>query len=128
MVKNGAAALDRVFRALASQPRREMLRRVAGERHTVTQLAEHFDMSLAAVAKHIHVLEAAGLVTQTRQGRLHWCRLNPAPLEPARASIDELHGFWHTQLDGLEGFLSAPGNTRSETARGASREKKRRRV
>lgn len=106
MVEDNSAALDRVFRALASGPRREILRRAARGRCTVTGLAEHFDMSLAAVAKHVRVLDEARLLVQTREGRENWRRFNPASLEPARASIEELRGFWTEALDGLERYLA----------------------
>jgi len=105
MVDMAASALDRVFRALASAPRREILRRAAHQRCTVTQLAEHFDMTLAAVSKHIRVLEQANLLCPTHEGRLHWCQLNPETLDPARSSIEELRTFWNKRLDGLEQFL-----------------------
>jgi DNA-binding transcriptional ArsR family regulator len=105
MVERSAVALDRVFRALASAPRREILRRAAKRRCTVTELAEHFDMSLAAVSKHVGVLDEAQLLVQTREGRLLWRRFNPQALEPARATLEELRGFWSDQLDGLERFL-----------------------
>jgi len=105
MVDSNSAALDRVFRALASEPRREILRRTARRRYTVTELAEHFDMSLAAVSKHVCVLDEANLVHQSRDGRLLWRQLNPEALEPARATIEELREFWSKQLDGLERFL-----------------------
>jgi DNA-binding transcriptional ArsR family regulator len=103
--KRSAARLDRVFRALASEPRREILRRVARERRTVTELSAHFDLTLAAVSKHVGVLEKAKLLTQEQEGRQRFCRLNPQALEPARASIEELRAFWNKQLDGLEQFL-----------------------
>ncbi|UJR84651.1 ArsR/SmtB family transcription factor [Sandaracinus amylolyticus] len=106
MVEN-VAQLDRVFHALASAPRREILRRAARERCTVGQLAAHFDMSLAAVAKHVKVLEEAALLRATREGRLHWCELDPAALEPARASIEELRAHWNGKLDRLEALLIA---------------------
>lgn len=106
MVDRGSVALDRVFRALASEPRREILRRAARERCTVTALAEHFDMSLAAVSKHVRVLDDANLLVQTREGRLVWRQFNPGALEPARASIDGLRAFWTKRLDGLERFLA----------------------
>jgi DNA-binding transcriptional ArsR family regulator len=115
MVNRRAAALDRVFRALANEPRREILRQVARERRTVTELAERFDMSLAAVSKHVRVLEDANLIAQTREGRLHWCRLNPDALEPARASIEELRSFWNTRIDGLESFLQPRGRKRGRS-------------
>lgn len=100
-----AAKLDKIFRALASEPRREILRLVATDRRTVTELAENFSMSLAAVSRHVQVLASAGLVTQAREGRVAWCRLRPENLAPAQATIDELRSFWARQLDGLEGFL-----------------------
>src|ERR1700756_4786303 len=105
MVDMRASALDRIFRALASEPRREILRRAAQQPCTVTQLAEHFDMTLAAVSKHIRVLEDANLLSPTHEGRVHWCRLNPQTLEPARSSIETLRGFWNERLDALEQFL-----------------------
>jgi len=112
-----SAALDRTFRALASGPRREILRRVATLQRTVTELAEQFDMSLAAVSKHVQVLARAELITIEPDGRRHWCRLNPKALEPARASIDELRAFWNEQLEGLAKFLSKPqsGSARRRT-------------
>jgi DNA-binding transcriptional ArsR family regulator len=105
MVESQAWALDRVFRALASEPRREILRRAARRRYTVTQLAEHFDMSLAAVSKHVGVLEDARLLVKAREGRLLWRELDPKALEPARATLDELRAFWNRRLDSLERFL-----------------------
>ena len=97
--------LDRVFRALASAPRREILRRVARERHTVGDLAAQFDMSLAAVSKHIGVLQDAELIMQSRDGTRQWCRLNPTPLEGALETVEELRSFWNGQLDALEALL-----------------------
>jgi DNA-binding transcriptional ArsR family regulator len=124
MVEMTASALDRVFRALASEPRREILRRAAQQPCTVTQLAEHFDMTLAAVSKHVRVLEDANLLSPTREGRLHWCRLNPQTLDPVRSSIEALREFWNERLDGLEQFLLAD---RSVAVRRASRRRPRRR-
>ncbi len=123
MVDRRPVVLDRVFRALASEPRREILRRVARERRTVTELAGNFDMSLAAVSKHIRVLEEANLLSHSREGRLHWCRLNPEALDPALASIEALRAFWGKQLDGLERFLASQAAERPEP-----RSRKRRRV
>ena len=105
MVESRARALDRLFHALASEPRREILRWTARRRCTVTQLAEHFDMSLAAVSKHVGVLDDAKLLVQTRQGRLSWRQLNPEALAPATATIEELRTFWSQQLDQLEELL-----------------------
>jgi len=119
MVDRSPAALDRVFRALASEPRREILRRTASAPCTVTQLAEHFDMSLAAVSKHVGVLAKARLVRLTVEGRVHWCRLDPDVLDAASASLDELRSFWSDRLDGLERFL-VRGAPKGRRPRGAS--------
>ncbi len=62
-------------------------------------------MSLAAVSKHVCVLDEAKLLHQTRDGRLLWRQLNPEALEPARATIEQLRQFWSKRLDGLERFL-----------------------
>ena len=105
MVDKSEAALDRVFHALASQARRDILRRTAARPCTVTELAQHFDMSLAAVAKHVRVLDDAKLLVEKRQGRLHWRRLNGEALRPARDVIEQLRAFWEAQLDGLHEYL-----------------------
>lgn len=107
MVNNESLSVDLVFRALSSGPRRDILRRTALQPCTVTQLSSYFDMSLAAVSKHVGVLAKAGLLSLSREGRLQWCRLQPEALKPARASIDEMYAFWDSRLDALEEVLSA---------------------
>ena len=124
MVEDSGEALDRVFRALASAPRREILLRVAAEQRTVTELAAHFDMTLAAVSKHVRVLEEARLVRHTKEGRLHWYRLVPEALQPARASIDAVGAFWAGRLDALESILRR--EKRSTKRRSAGRKGARR--
>jgi DNA-binding transcriptional ArsR family regulator len=113
MVDDNCLLLDRVFRALASEPRREILRRAAQGRCTVTELAGHFDMSLAAVSKHIRFLEDANLLSRTREGRLHWCQLNPDALEPASESIEKVRAYWNKRLDGLEQYLTCEQTARA---------------
>ena len=71
----------------------------------MTELAEHFDMSLAAVSKHVRVLDEAKLLSREQEGRLQWRRFTPEALEPALASLEQLRTFWNKQLDGLEDFL-----------------------
>ena len=97
--------LDRVFHALADPTRRAMLRAVAQRRMTVSDLAEPFSMSLAAVSKHLRVLETAGLVHKERDGRSFVCSLVLAPLEFADREIRELSAFWEDRLNELETFL-----------------------
>jgi DNA-binding transcriptional ArsR family regulator len=105
MVESGSEHLDRVFRALAHPARRQILRRIASEEHTVTELAAPFDMSLEAVSKHIQVLERARLLRRTRSGRVHRCRLGPAPLRDAAKVLSELAGLWNQRLSALEQLL-----------------------
>src|SRR5260221_3458572 len=82
--------LDRIFRALASEPRRKIGRLDARERCAVTQFAAQLKISQPAVSKHIRVLVDAGLLSKTPEGRHRWCRLNPRAFEPACASIEDL--------------------------------------
>jgi DNA-binding transcriptional ArsR family regulator len=105
MVDSRSAYLDHVFRALAHPVRREILRRIAREEQTVTELAAPFDMSLEAVSKHIQVLERARLLRRTRSGRVHRCRLGPAPLRDVAKVLAELAGLWNKRLDALEQLL-----------------------
>jgi len=85
-----------------------MLRSLAGRERTVGELAEPFRISLAAASKHIKVLERAGLVRRTVQGRTHFCRLDPKPLADAAAWLEFYQGFWNERLDALEQLLRHP--------------------
>lgn len=97
--------LDGVFRALADGTRRDMLRRLAEGERTISELAEPCDMSFAAASKHVRVLERAGLVRRTVQGRTHRCRLEPAPLAGAQAWLAFYERFWSGRLDALDTLL-----------------------
>ena len=105
MVESRSDHLDYVFRALAHPARREILRRIAREEQTVTALAAPFSMSLEAVSKHVQVLERARLLRRTRSGRVHRCRLAPAPLRDAAKVLAELAGLWNRRLDALQALL-----------------------
>jgi len=76
-------ALDLIFHALSHQTRRKLLQFIAKKTCTVSELAEPFQMSLAAISKHLKVLEKAGLLEREKDGRIHRCALNPKPLEMA---------------------------------------------
>jgi DNA-binding transcriptional ArsR family regulator len=101
------AGMDAVFHALAHGARRDMLGRLADGELTVGQLAAPLTMSLAAASKHIQVLEWAGLVRRTVDGRRHVCRLEPAPLASATAWLRFYERHWEERLDALEGLLRA---------------------
>jgi DNA-binding transcriptional ArsR family regulator len=95
-------AMDAVFHALASQPRRDMVARLAVGPLTVGQLAAPLAMSLAAAAKHVQVLERAGLIHRTIDGRRHICRLEAGPLASAQAWLAFYERHWRDRLDALE--------------------------
>ena len=105
MVEDAAPALDRVFRALADPTRRAMLHRLADGERSVGELAEPFDMSFAAAAKHVKVLERAGLIEREVTGRTHLCRLSPEALRQAEAFLAPYRRFWADRLDALEAAL-----------------------
>lgn len=72
-----AAALDAVFAALADPTRRAILAMLLEDDMAVTDVAEPFGISLAAISKHLATLAAAGLIVQERRGRINWCKLDP---------------------------------------------------
>ena len=106
MVESRSDHIDHVFHALAHPVRRAILRRIAAEECSVTEIATPFDMSLEAVSKHIDVLERAKLVRRTTRGRLRHCRLRPEPLRDAAKVLAELAGMWTKRLDALEVLLA----------------------
>lgn len=105
MVELNTPQLDAVFHALGDATRRQMLRDLAVGERSVTQLAEPFEMSLAAASKHIKVLENAGLIRREVRGRTHLCRLAPGPLAGAHEWLGFYERFWTNRLDVLERLL-----------------------
>ncbi|MEX0865542.1 MAG: metalloregulator ArsR/SmtB family transcription factor [Acidimicrobiia bacterium] len=94
--------LDRTYRALAQASRRSMLDMLRSGPLRVTDVAKPFAVSLAAVSKHLGVLESAGLVTRSVVGRDHLLSLEPGPLVEAGDWIDVYRDFWEERLDALE--------------------------
>lgn len=105
---SSSAQLDRVFHALGDPTRRAMLRHLAQQERTVSELAEPFSMSLAAASKHVKTLENAGLVRRTVRGRTHYCRLNPQPLSDADDWLRPYERLWTQRLKALEELLRHP--------------------
>jgi DNA-binding transcriptional ArsR family regulator len=99
--------LSRTFGALADPTRRALLARLSKGEATVGQLAEPFDMTFAAVSKHLRVLEAAGLVTRGREAQYRPARLDARPLAEASRWIEDYARFWGDSLDSLESYLHA---------------------
>ena len=98
--------LDQVFHALANRTRRALVHALADGPARVTELAEPHGMSLAAVSKHLFVLERAGLIRRTRDGTIQSCVLEPAAMASADAWIGIYRHFWNRQLDRLTAFVS----------------------
>lgn len=97
--------LNRTFGALADPTRRLILEHLAVGAGCVTDLARPHAMSLAAVSKHLIVLEKAGLVKRERKGRVHSLTLEPGPLQEAQAWIARYRKFWEANLDQFEQYL-----------------------
>ena len=101
--------VDRVFQALGDATRRAMVERLSSGPMSVSFLAEPFNMSLAAVVQHIHVLEQAGLVKTEKLGRVRSCRIEAAGLLAAEEWLRSRRPEWDRKLDRLEKFLDDPG-------------------
>jgi len=102
---NNQRALDSTFAALSDATRRGILARLASGEASVTELAKPYDISLPAVSKHLRVLESAGLVARSKDGRVHRCRLEAAPMKSAADWIAHYRQFWEAQLDSLQRYL-----------------------
>ncbi|MFN0304761.1 MAG: ArsR/SmtB family transcription factor [Burkholderiales bacterium] len=102
---NAEDRLDRVFHALGDRTRRAILARLAAGPAMITELALPFAMSLPAVSKHLRVLESAGLVERTVQGRVHQCSLQAHALGEIEAWLAFYRPYWAGTLDALAQFV-----------------------
>ena len=107
VVEYPAGQLDAVYAALSHPVRRSLLEHLRSGGAKVTELADPFPISLAAVSKHLRVLETAGLVRRTIHGREHQLALEPSPLMSAADWLDSYRRFWEDRLDLLEARLRA---------------------
>jgi DNA-binding transcriptional ArsR family regulator len=97
--------LDATFSALADPTRRAILTMLLEDDMAVTDVAEPFAMSLAAISKHLGILAEAGLITQEKRGRVKWCKLDPAALRAASVWMQSFGQFEPVDLDAFERFL-----------------------
>lgn len=97
--------LDLVFQALADPTRRVMVERLSRGPASVSALARPLAMSLPAVMQHLQVLEASGLVSSEKVGRVRTCRIQPQALRTAEHWIAERQATWERRLDRLDKFL-----------------------
>lgn len=102
---------DRVFQALAAATRRDILRRTAESEQSVSALAAAYDMSFAAVQKHVAVLEAAHLIVKRAEGRERLVRADPAMIARARALLAQYEDLWRARIDRLDALLETDVTT-----------------
>tara|TARA_R110002094_G_scaffold47060_3_gene58687 strand:+ start:751 stop:1086 length:336 start_codon:yes stop_codon:yes gene_type:complete len=98
--------LDTVFAALSDPTRRAILAMLLEDDMAVTDVAEPFEMSLAAISKHLTVLSMAGLISQEKRGRVKWCKLEPDALRGASTWMQGFGQFEPVNLDAFERFLA----------------------
>lgn len=106
MVKCSSVELDAVFAALADPTRRDILKRGSSRQMSIGEVAKPYGMSLAAVSKHIRVLEKAKFVTKTRVGKRYFVTVSPFAFEEASGYLKEYERLWNDRFDRLEKFLS----------------------
>lgn len=112
-------AVDDLFHALADSTRRDILHRSARTGPSVSQLADAYPMSFAAVQKHVAVLERAGLVTKERRGREQLVRTDPDAVHEARRAIEQLEAAWRGRVDRMSHLLAeAPDPDKSNATGG----------
>ncbi|RYH03983.1 ArsR family transcriptional regulator [Salipiger sp. IMCC34102] len=100
-----SGSLDTTFAALADPTRRAILTLLLEDDMAVTDVAAPFEMSLAAISKHLGVLTAAGLISQEKRGRVKWCKLEPDALRVASVWMQGFGMMGPLDLDAFEGFL-----------------------
>lgn len=100
-----ADPLDTVFAALADPTRRAILSMLLEDDMAVTDVAEPFEMSLAAISKHLNILSRAGLISQERRGRVKWCKLEPDAMKDASVWMQGFGQFEPINLEAFERFL-----------------------
>ena|SRR5690242_3731709 len=99
--------LNQVFGSLSDPTRRDILRRVSKKAMSVGEIAKHYSLSFAAVAKHLEVLEHAGLVTKTRRGKEQIVSVTPKALEGAHSYLNHFERLWQGRLESLDKYLKS---------------------
>ena len=96
---------DILFHALADRTRRDILRRVLTEGQSISALAANYDMSFAAVQKHVAVLERAGLLVKHRRGREQHARGDVEAVRSVASLLDEFEQVWRDRIDRIDELL-----------------------
>ena len=111
MVKSKTQELDNIFHALSDPTRRSILRDLGKREKTVGEIARPYRMSLAAISKHLKVLELARLINRRKAGSHQFVRLNPETLKTAEEWISYYEQFWNERLEALRNLLEIEGGT-----------------
>ena len=107
MVEYESTELDAIFSSLADPTRRDILRRLRPRGYSVGELASQYDLTFAAVSKHLQVLERARLVCKRRSGREQQVELSPDGLHRADEYLEQYRAVWEGRMDRLAGHLKA---------------------
>lgn len=105
MVKSTSYNLDSIFHALADPTRRAIVHNISHQTLTVSEIAQPFRISLAAISKHLKVLEHANLIKRKKQGSYAYIRLNAEALITAEQWLNHYRAYWDKQLDTLKHYL-----------------------
>lgn len=111
MVTTTEDSLDAILHALADRTRRDILKRVMAGEQSVTALAAHYDMSFAAVQKHVAVIERAGLITKRRSGRHQLASGQLTAVRSVASMLDELEEIWRGRIARIDTLLDEPKET-----------------
>jgi DNA-binding transcriptional ArsR family regulator len=106
VTEGSADRADALFHALADRTRRDILRRVLGGEHSVSALAAKYDMSFAAVQKHVAVLEKAGLLTKRRSGREQLASGDVQAVRSVTAMLTELEQLWRGRIARIDVLIA----------------------
>lgn len=102
---NNPESLDRIFYALSDHSRRAIVEVLSRKEASVSELAQPFNMSLAAVVQHIQILEESGLIRTHKSGRVRICQIEPRSLKVIEGWLNQRRQFWEKNLDRLGEFL-----------------------
>jgi len=108
---------DALFHALADRTRRDILRRVLAGEHSVSALAATYDMSFAAVQKHVAVLDRAGLLTKRRHGREQLARGEVATVRSVASLLTELEQIWRGRVARIDDLIASDSTPENQEER-----------
>lgn len=105
VIEDNEDRADALFHALADRTRRAIMRRVLAGEHSVSALAAEYDMSFAAVQKHVAVLERAGLLTKRRNGREQLASGDVAAVRSVASMLVELEAIWRGRVARIDELI-----------------------